>query len=94
MGLFGNHKRRNSDRFDESQFEWKCLGELAEIRNTATSDDLIALRMTDPDDYIRWRKMNPAANPRDYFKRPGAPDLTMIRKQLEMGIIRSMLEKK
>jgi hypothetical protein len=87
MGLFNRKKKQPEpkpeyDPYDMS-FEMRCIGELAEISNNATTDDLIGLRYTKLEDYIAWRRENPLSPPRSFFYRPGAPDIKKIRQAYE-----------
>lgn len=77
----------------EETFNWKCLCELAAIRDTATTDDLIGLSVTDLTEYIEWRKHNRGCKPRAFFYRPGAPDIQQIKASLQNECIQAMINK-
>lgn len=81
MGLF--RKSRQKEEVDEWNFLCRCMAELEEIKATATTDDLIGLSMTNAEDYIEWRKQNLSKNPREFFYRPGAPNIQAMRKSYE-----------
>lgn len=81
MGLF--RKRQSKEYVEEWNFTCKCMEELMTLKNSSNPDDLIGLQMTNPEDYFVWRKQNPTLEPRDFFYRPGAPDIKAMRKSYE-----------
>ena len=81
MGLF--RKKPSKEYVDEWNFTVKCLDDLSQIRQTATLDELIGLQINNLDEYMPWRKEHPTMNPRAFFYRPGAPDISEARKAYE-----------
>lgn len=75
-------------------FTIKCIEELAQLRKTATTNELIMLQLTTLEEYVEWRRKFPDWEPWMFYLRPEAPDVIAIRKQYEQEILRSMIEKK
>lgn len=81
MGLFRKNHRK--EEIEEWNFVCRCMAELMEIKSSGTIDDQIGLQMTNAEDYVEWRKKNLTKQPREFFYRPGAPDIQAMRKSYE-----------